>query len=87
MATDSSMADMIAMAELIYADRSASVASSLPHIVVRATAIAEPSSPKTSDTVVEVGRPSELNMSRRMMLPSIMPRNRVMICSKVNCEG
>ncbi len=42
-----------------------------PHILISAITNAAPSSSKTIDTVVEVGIPSELNTSRRMMSVTI----------------
>ena len=56
-------------------------------ILKMASAIAEPSRPNTIDTVVEVGSPSELKMSSRITLPSIIPRNRNIISWNVNISG
>jgi len=56
-------------------------------IFTRETAKADPSNSKTSDTVVEVGNPSELKASRRMTSVIITARNRIMISEKENMSG
>ncbi len=55
--------------------RSASPRSVPPAIFISATANEAPSSSKTIDTVVDVGIPSELNMSSSMMSVTITAMN------------
>ncbi|GFI67545.1 hypothetical protein IMSAG192_01077 [Muribaculaceae bacterium] len=50
-------------------------AESSPHIFIRAITNAAPSSSNTIDTVVDVGMPRELNMSRSMMSVTITAMN------------
>jgi hypothetical protein len=56
-------------------------------IFTEATATAEPNSSKTSETVVEVGRPKVLKRSRRIMSVSITAINMIMISEKKNSLG
>ena len=88
-ATDIRMPDMITsvLPELIKRPMSCAINSSLPLILTVATAIADPRRPKTSDTVVDVGRPNVLKRSRRMTLANITPRNSIITSENVNSAG
>ena len=84
----------IRMPEMIVSDRellmySATSASDLPSAssVKAAAASAMPSNSNTIDTVVEVGRPSELKVSSRIMSVTITAKKITMISLKVNICG
>ena len=64
----------MARAELMYCPRSAAVAAGSAAICTVEAAMAAPSRQKTRATVVEVGRPSVLYMSSRMMFASMTER-------------
>ena len=51
------------------------------------TATAAPSSPKTRETVVEVGSPKVLNRSSSITLANITPRKSIITSRKVNISG
>ena len=89
MATEARIPDIMTSAfpELIKRDMSAAVYSGLALISREATAIAAPSRPNTSDTVVDVGSPKVLNRSSNITLANITPRNSIMISRNVNISG
>ena len=77
----------IALLELMNCERLESSKAGSTQMRCSAAATAAPSSPKTIDTVVEVGSPSVLKRSSSSTLPSIMPRKSIITSGKVNSEG
>ena len=85
-ATETKMATMTDKA-LSVLSRSPKVSDGSPAILMQASMKVPPRSSKTSETVVEVGMPSELKMSRMMTSVTITARKMVITCSKEKLAG
>ncbi|MPM32362.1 hypothetical protein SDC9_78924 [bioreactor metagenome] len=85
-ATETKIPEIMANAlpVLMYSIKSPAFACQMLKI---ATATAEPSSSNTNETVVEVGRPSELKTSRRITSVSITARNNTIMLGNENISG
>ncbi|MPN10891.1 hypothetical protein SDC9_158188 [bioreactor metagenome] len=86
MATETKIPEIIANAlpVLMYSINSPAFACQMLKI---ATATAEPSNSNTKETVVDVGKPSELKTSRRITSVSITAKNSTIMFGNENISG
>ena len=78
---------VLIMSAIVASEPSGSVTSASFAILKILIPTAAPSSPNTSDTVVEVGIPSVLKISSRITLVNITARNSSMTSANVNISG